>query len=205
MEQNEPLINKNNRRCAVTRLEKPQSEMVRYVADMSGNIFPDVSARAPGRGVWVSANSETLEQAIKTNAFARSLKRAAHPKPELIEQTKTALFQKSLGLLAMARRAGQLILGFDQVSEAIKKTAPAFLIEAYDASNDGRDKIIGLSKKWGDVQIIGCFCIDDLGKTLSRDNIVHAFMPKGQFAQNWALEINRLAGFVPLKPQDWIF
>jgi uncharacterized protein len=206
MDKNEPAkTNARTRRCALSREEKPLEELVRFVANDCGEIFPDVSARAPGRGVWISATKDALEQAIKVNAFARSLKRQCYPKSELVAQTSEGLRQKALGLLGLARRSGNIVSGFDKVCDELRKTAPAFIIEAYDGSDDGRDKIIGLSKKWGQVQIIGCFCRDDLGKALSRDNIIHALMPKGQFAQNWAVELNRLRGFMPLRPENWFF
>lgn len=194
---------KGFRTCAQTRVSLPQSELIRFVADEAGNIFPDVSARAPGRGVWIKANREVLESAIKNNAFARSLKRQANPKPELINQTIDALYSKALGFLGMARRAGVLITGFDKVEDAIKKSEPAFLIEANDGSADGRGKIIALSKKWKNVAIIGIFGTDDLGKAIGRDNVIHALMIKGQFAQNWTLELKRLEGFVSLMPEEW--
>lgn len=196
---------KGFRTCAQTRESLPQTELIRFVADEAGNIFPDVSARAPGRGVWIKANRETLENAIKSNAFARSLKRKASPMPKLISQTIDALYSKSLGFLGMARRAGVLITGFDKVEEAIKKSEPAFLIEANDGSADGRGKLIALSKKWRNVPIIGIFGTDDLGKAIGRDNIIHALMIKGQFAQNWTLELKRLEGFVSLMPEEWKF
>ncbi len=196
---------KGFRTCAQTRQSLPQSELIRFVADDAGNVFPDVSARAPGRGVWVKADKEILENAIKSNAFARSLKSKAHPKPELIEQTIIALKTKVLGFLGMARRAGVLITGFDKVEDEIKKSAPAFLIEASDGSEDGRGKIIALSKKWKNVPIIGIFTNQDLGNAIGRDNIIHALMIKGQFAQNWANELKRLEGFMPLCPNEWKF
>lgn len=210
MEQNEPAIlepklSKTERRCAQTRQILDISQMVRFVANDIGEIFPDVSARAPGRGVWITADKEILSAAIKSNAFAKSLKRSCHPQTELIELTIDALYQKAIGFIGLAKRAGQLVLGFDQVTDSLRKFSPAFIIEAKDGSNDGRAKILNLSHKWNNVQIIGCFTSDDLGKVLGRDNIIHALMPKGQFAQNWNLELNRLNGFVPLMPHDWNF
>lgn len=210
MENNEPAIadlklTKSERRCAQTKQVLNISQMVRFVANDIGEIFPDVSARAPGRGVWIKADKEILNNAIKANAFSKSLKRACHPKPELTEQTIDALYQKAIGFIGLAKRAGQIILGFDQVSDFVRKSPAAFIIEAKDGAKDGRDKILNLSNKWNNVQIIGCFSSDDLGKVLGRDNIIHALMPKGQFAQNWNLELNRLSGFVPLMPQEWNF
>ncbi len=203
-----PIIEKNIkgfRTCAQTRESLQQNELIRFVADESGNIFPDISARAPGRGVWVKAQAQVLEAAIKNNAFSRSLKRVAKPNSQLIDETIKALKSKILGLIGLSRRAGVLITGFDKVEDAIKKAPPAFIIEAFDGSADGRGKIIGLSKKWKDVPIIGIFSTAELEAAIGRENIIHAILVKGQFSQNFAMELRRLEGFIPISPPEWKF
>ena len=192
------------RRCALTKQTKPESELIRYVANEAGDIFVDVNAKAPGRGVWISADKEILEKAIKSNSFANSLKRKCMPNLDLIEQTKSALMQKCLDMLGFAKRAGQVFFGFDTVYESVKSKRPAFIIEANDSAKDGREKIIGLANaKWGNIPIIGCFSNQDLSQIFGRENVIHAVFAKGVFAQNWGNELSRLAGFIEITPKDW--
>lgn len=204
MDKNERALGtRQERRCALSKEVKSNHELIRFVANGDGEIFPDVSARAPGRGVWLSSDLQTLQEAIKTNAFSRSLKHAVKASDGLVENTIEQLKQKCLSMIGMAKRSGQIVLGFDNVCEHLRNKPAAFIIEAAESADDGRQKIFSLSKKWNSVQIIGCFSIDDLGSALGRDNVIHALIPKGDFAKAWAKEINRLAGFKTLAPSAW--
>ena len=193
-----------SRRCALTKEAKPDYELIRFVANECGEVFADVNAKAPGRGVWISADKASLETAIKTNAFARSLKRNCFPKPELLVQTQNALVQKCLSMLGFAKRSGEILFGFDTVLDSVKNKKPAFIIEAQDSADDGRDKILRAAyKKWGEIEIIGCFDNQSLSQVLGRENVIHAVFLKGIFAQNWGKEISRLGGFIELLPNEW--
>lgn len=195
---------RSQRRCAVTYEIKPEKELIRFVANDVGEIFPDVSARAPGRGVWVGADSETLEKAIKNNAFAKSLKRKANPSEKLVEQTRLMLEKKCLDALILAKRSGQIILGYDQVCDALEKAKPAFIIEASDGSQSGREKVFRASKRWNKLNVVGCFKREDLDNALSRDNSVHILFLEGKFAKNWQNDFNRLLGFMPAFDESWL-
>lgn len=196
---------RQTRRCALTKQTKPESELVRYVANEEGQVFVDANAKAPGRGVWISADKETLEKAIKANSFSNSLKRKCAPNLDLIEQTQSALLQKCLNMLGFAKRSGDIILGFDTIIDSIKNKPPAFIIEASDSAKDGREKIFNLARaKWGDVKIIGCFDSQNLSRIFGRDNVIHAVFAKGVFANNWQKEIERLAGFIEIIPNEWV-
>ena len=49
-----------------------------------GTVTPDVAARLPGRGAWVHASRQTIEAAVKKNAFARAFKGKASASPEFL-------------------------------------------------------------------------------------------------------------------------
>ena len=65
-ERREPL-----RKCAVTREVLPKQQLIRFVADPAGNIVPDLKAKLPGSGVWVTAQKEHVETAEKRKVFGR--------------------------------------------------------------------------------------------------------------------------------------
>ena len=52
------------RRCIVTRRELPPDDLIRFVADPSGTIVPDINRKLPGRGVWVTAERASIEAAV---------------------------------------------------------------------------------------------------------------------------------------------
>ena len=62
------------RMCALTRVEKPVAELIRFVLGPDGVLVPDTEAKAEGRGVWISLNRSLVAEAVKKKIFARSLK-----------------------------------------------------------------------------------------------------------------------------------
>src|SRR5688500_1209832 len=76
------------RLCALTREVRPIDELIRFVAAPDGAIIPDLKRRLPGRGVWVTATRSAVDQAVKRNVFARSLKREARAASDLGEQVE---------------------------------------------------------------------------------------------------------------------
>jgi len=191
------------RRCVATGEVQPESGLIRFVADAEGWVFPDPAARAPGRGVWVTASRDTVALAIKKGAFARGLKREAKAREDLMDRTIESLRQRCLKQLSIARKAGEIILGSDQVAVALRTAKPAWRIEASDGSADGRGKLDGLSRAWGGVPTAGCFTGVEMGMALGREVVIHAVLMPGRLADSWTTDIRRLAGFIPLVPDDW--
>ena len=203
---------RSQRRCAQTYEIKANDELIRFVANDVGEVFPDVSARAPGRGVWITADSEILAAAIKANAFSKSLKRRVNPAPELIEQTKSALLHHCLDMLGFAKRSDVLILGADKIADFLKDNEIAFLIEANDGSAEARSKLLSrlaFSGSKTDIdtkvlsRVVGCFSTEQLSDKLGQPNCVHVAMKRGNFAANWRKELERLRGLMPLFDSEW--
>ncbi len=199
------------RRCIATATNQPQSAMIRFVVSPDGMVIPDVAATLPGRGAWVTATSEALDLAISKKAFSRAFKKSVQTDATLTQQTHQLLFRRCLDLLGFAKRAGDLILGFDQVREEIRMDEPSCLIEALDGASDGRKKILSLAKAiFGDDEpseqpiIVGCFTSEELGMALGRERVIHAIVKEGRSARNWIIEVERLGGFRPLRPSDWM-
>src|SRR5947207_2650143 len=62
------------RLCALTREVRPVDDLIRFVVAPDGVIVADIKRRLPGRGVWVTARRTAIDEAVKRNVFARSLK-----------------------------------------------------------------------------------------------------------------------------------
>jgi hypothetical protein len=191
------------RRCVATGEVRADCDLIRFVVDPDGNLFPDVAARAPGRGVWVSANREAVQLAARKGGFSRGLKQAIRPPEGLDQLVEAALEKRVLDFLGMARRAGQVVTGFDQVDAALRKARPAWRIEASDGATDGRRKLDGLARVWGAIPVAGCLSGAQIGMAFGRDTVIHALLPPGRLADAFGVEVRRLAGFRPLVPQAW--
>ena len=206
------------RRCIVTMERRPQGEMIRFVLSPDGQVTPDLAARLPGRGAWVSANREALDLAVKKGAFNRAFKAQVKTPPDLSAQTETLLAKRILDQLGLVKRAGDLILGFEQVREAVREARPGCLIEASDGSEDQRQKVLALvkglhgpnrdeaGKPAGNPDlppVIGCFSGDELGMALGRERVIHACVKYGRIAHAWTGELARLSGFRRVWLPDW--
>jgi predicted RNA-binding protein YlxR (DUF448 family) len=82
------------RYCVVSRVQKPPEELIRFVAGPDLAVVPDLARRLPGRGVWVEATRETVAEAMRRKAFARSLKKNVSVPadlPELVERSASPI------------------------------------------------------------------------------------------------------------------
>ena len=97
---------------------RPKS-LIRFVADPSGTIFPDVARKLPGRGVWVTAERSAIEAAVKQNAFAKSLKRQVTVPPDLPEAIDALFVKRLLNSLSLANKAGLVHTGAEKVEKLL--------------------------------------------------------------------------------------
>ena len=52
------------RTCIVTRVAQAPEAMIRFVRGPDGRVVPDLRARLPGRGAWVSARRDAVATAV---------------------------------------------------------------------------------------------------------------------------------------------
>jgi predicted RNA-binding protein YlxR (DUF448 family) len=190
----------NGRRCIATMESRPAAELIRFVLSPDGEVTPDLSARLPGRGAWVGASRAAVDLAVKKGAFSRAFKAQAKAAPDLADRIDALLARRAIDLLGLAKRSGDLILGYEQVRDAVRGGRPACLVEASDGSKDGRGKLLGLARaihadQGREVPVVGCFSGDEMGMALGRGRVIHACLEQGRFAQAWMGELARLAGF----------
>lgn len=192
------------RQCAVTRERLEQVALVRFVLGPDDCVTPDVASRLPGRGVWVTANRATVEIAARKGAFARGFKASARVPDGLADQVEALLARQCIGLIGIARKAGDVVTGHDQVRDALRKARPALLLEASDGAEDGRQKVYALAKGlYGEVPVCGALSAAELGMAFGRDRVIHGFVRRGAIAKSWAAAYRRLTGFRDAPELNW--
>jgi len=190
------------RTCCLTREVKPAGELIRFVVSPDGELLPDVDARAEGRGAWVTATREAVEEAVRRKAFARSLKTDVRVPDDLAGLTRLHLEQRFLGSLGLARKAGQLVTGHAKVREALARGEAIALLTATDAAADGRQKLLGLARSLGIADTLPhleLVASSQLGLALGLDNVIHAALTRGAAAQSALARAQRLARFITPK------
>jgi predicted RNA-binding protein YlxR (DUF448 family) len=193
------------RRDLVTHQVMDESRLIRFVAAPDGSVAPDLGRKLPGRGLWVAADRASVDTAVKKNLFSRAAKAPLKPAAGLADTVETLLVRRVLDQLGLARREGVLISGFEKSAAAIRSGKAAWLIEASDGSQDGRGKLLGLARHQQPApKVCGTFSADDLSLALGLENAIHAVLLVGGRADRWTVEVERLAGFRPLLPRDWL-
>jgi len=152
----------------------------------------------------VAANRAAVEAAARKHAFARAAKTRLAAPTDLADQVEALLFKRVLAGLGLARRAGDLTLGFESVAAVIRAGKAAWIIEAADGAADGRGKLLYATK--GQVRpprLLGVFDSSELSLALRLGNVIHLAFLAGRGAERWTLDVERMSGFSPLLPQSW--
>ncbi len=186
------------RRCLVTREVLPRERLLRFVLDPEGCVRPDPDARLPGRGMWLSADRNVVNKAVARNLFARAARAPARVEVDLVEQIERLLARRALDSLGLARRAGEVAVGFEQVRLSLRAGTAAVLVAATDAAADGRRKLRGLAPQ---LPLITAFTSTELGAALGRESLMHVAVARGGLAQRLLRDVERLAGF---RPEVWL-
>lgn len=192
------------RRDIVSGQVAEEGALVRFVAGPEGLVVPDLAAKLPGRGMWVAADRLSVETAAKKGLFARSAKAKLAASPDLADQVEALLRRRLLEGLGLAKRAGELISGYEKVAAALNAGKAAWLVEAADGAADGRRKILNVARKSpSPPQVLGLFKAEELGLALGAENVIHTAFLAGRGADHWTRDVRRLAGFSPLLPESW--
>jgi hypothetical protein len=203
-----PSLEDRERRDIVSGEVMAEEALIRVVAGPDGAVVPDLARKLPGRGLWVRATREAVEQAAKKGGFSRAAKTKLVAAPDLAGQVERLLKARLLAGLGLARRAGDLILGFEKAAAAVTAGKVALLIEAADGADDGRRKMLQASRRAAVAglhapRLIGVFESEELGLALGLGNVIHLAFLAGRGADRWTQDVERLSGLCPLLPQSW--
>jgi hypothetical protein len=196
------------RRDLVSGEVMPEERLVRFVAGPDGVVVADVARKLPGRGLWVAATREAVDQAAKKGGFSRAAKAKLSAPADLSDQVENLLISRLLSGLGLARRAGDLILGFEKTARAIEQGRIAWMVEASDGAHDGRRKLHQSVRRAADSglpapRLLGVFSSEELGLALGLGNVIHVALLAGRGADRWTFDVERLSGFRPLIPLSW--
>ena len=181
------------RKCIATGEVQPRHGLIRFVVGPDGTVVPDIMEKLPGRGIWVSADRAALELAVKKKLFARAAKQPVQVPEDLVAQVETQLASRVVSLLAMARKSGDAVGGFEKVKDWLGKDEAEVLIQASDGSGRGKSK---LSTPYGG-SFIGWLTSNELGLAFGRETVIHAALGTGGLSKRVVEEAARLKGLRP--------
>jgi len=165
--------------------------MIRFVLGPDRQVVPDLAARLPGRGMWLSARADVVETARAKGAFARAARGPVTLPTDLNGLLQSGLERRVVELVGLARRAGQAVAGFAKARDWLVQGRAAGLIEAADGSEAERARLLsGVSGVW----VAWPVPASVLGGVFGREAAVHVAVAQGRLALALRDEIERLAG-----------
>ncbi|NHN84406.1 RNA-binding protein [Acetobacter musti] len=179
------------RRCAVTRERMAPAVMLRFVIGPDRNVVPDLNARLPGRGIWLSARRDVLETALTRGVFARAARRHVVIPSDLLAVVESGLLRRVVEILGLARRAGQSVSGYAKVREWIEARHAGLIVQASDGSPDECARLLSGARE---LPVVRPLVASSLGHVFGRERVVHAALRRGALASRLQQESERFAG-----------
>ena len=188
----------NERRCVATGDSKGREDLVRFVVAPDGSVVPDLAGCLPGRGLWLTPDREVLEKTRLSAAFARAAKTSVTVAPDLADRLERLLSQRCRDLLGLARRAGQAVMGYEQVRAFLRGGSKAalkgVLVAARDGAEGGREKLRHLAPQLPLVEVLDSA---EIGAAFGAGAVVHVALADGRLAREFLQAAHRLAGLRP--------
>ena len=103
--------------------------------------MPDILEKLPGRGIWVAAERSALEKAVDKGLFSRAAKKSVNVPETLVNDVESQLTRRLTDGIAMARKAGKAIAGFEKVKDWLGREEARILFQATDGSERGKSKL----------------------------------------------------------------
>lgn len=179
------------RRCLVTGQSGDTARLVRFAVGPDDVVVPDVLGRLPGRGLWVAADRGTIERAVSKRAFSRGARRQVVAPPDLADSVEALLVERLVGLIAMARKAGEAVCGYEKVKSWLLAGEAAVLLQASDGSQRGRAK---LKPPAGQGSLVTALRASELAVAFGRENVIHGALSAGGLSERVVGEAARLTG-----------
>ncbi|MCA0920315.1 RNA-binding protein [Pseudooceanicola nanhaiensis] len=178
------------RKCIATGETQPKYGLIRFVVGPDSQLVPDVLEKLPGRGLWVSADRAALDTAVKKKLFARAARQPVTVPDGLTDLVESILVRHVVELIALARKSGDAVAGYERVKDWLAKEEARVLIQASDGSGRGKSK---LSTPY-EGRYIGWLTADELGLAFGRETVIHAALGAGGLAKRVVEEAARLKG-----------
>jgi len=181
------------RTCLGCRSAFDQRELARYVLAPDDRVLVDYRQKLPGRGAYSCVSIECVTKACRQRQFDRAFKRSGvtPAAEELLAQLQAQLQSRVESLIGMARKAGQLSGGSQQVlAELDGDTTIGLVIVAGDISTGVLEKV---ARKAQFQHLQTCRLLDKerLGQLVGRAERSVLAIRRGELCDNLKHELRR--------------
>ena len=167
------------RKCILSGIVKNTEELLRFV-EFDNVLLPDFNKKLPAKGMYVTNNRLSLQKALEKKLFNKVSRHNLKIDENITDMVENLLKQQALSAINLARKSGNIVIGFEKVKEVLKKDKVDFMIEASNAGADGKEKLALFAKS---IEIFNKFSIDELDMALNRENTVHIAVLKSDVSK----------------------
>lgn len=186
-----PEAESPERTCIVTRVAHPKAELIRFVIGPNHQLVPDLAGKLPGRGIYVACSKLLVAEAIAKRLFSKAARAQVHIPDGLTATLEQLLARRVAEALSLARKAGQVVSGFEKVEAACKSGKVEALVHAEDAGEDGLKKLAFYTGP-----TFGNLPRSLLCEVLGRENAVHVAVTHGAAASFFIAQARRFTLFL---------
>jgi uncharacterized protein len=179
------------RKCIVSGEVQPKAGLIRFCLGPEGMIVPDILARLPGRGVYVSADRAMIDKAATKGLFSRALREPVKSPDKLADMVEALMLRRVIELISLTRKASGAVMGYEKVKEWLASGKAYMLIQASDGSERGKTK---LRAPEGTGRFIGFLTAQELGLAFGRERAIHAALAAGGLTSRVVEDAARLCG-----------
>lgn len=178
----------DTRKCIATGEVLEKTAMLRFVVSPDQLIVPDIKAKLPGRGAWVTSEKTLVEQALTKGMFKRAFKlKKIQPMDNMLDLIGDLLKKDVFDALSICRKSGDLQMGHLKAEESILSGRTRIYVVASDAGTDTRKKLTAkmrtiVEKKGKKCYIIDHFTSAELVKCLGHEKVIHVAIKTGPMA-----------------------
>ena len=140
--------------------------------------------------MYVAADREALDKA-RSGQFSRSARQQVSVPDGLVDEVERQLARRVVDLIALARKAGLAVCGFEKVKGWLAGGARVrVLLQASDGSERGKAKL------WTPegARYFGCLTASELGLAFGRQSVIHGALAAGGLSDRVVEEAAKLRG-----------
>ncbi|MHA6718310.1 DUF448 domain-containing protein [Sphingomonas sp. RS6] len=195
------------RTCILSRAQAPRDGLLRLVLAPDGVVWPDVRAKAPGRGAWIGVDRAGLVASREKGRLKAALSRAFRTgdvvvPDDLEDRIEQQLQRTALDRLGLEAKSGHIVIGTERIEKAARAGQLHLLLHAADAGEDGSRRLAqawrvgrdreGTSLKGLTLPIPRTI----LSLALGRENVVHAGLIDARAAKRVSEALDRWLHFI---------
>ena len=161
--------------CSVTKKMYPSENMIRFVLFPDNKYTIDLNYEFQGKEFFIFASKSTL---ARIKDFVGDIYEKEPQVENLVTRIDSIIVKRIVSLIALARKSGKVILGYDKIQRLLLRNKIELLLQAKDGSESRRS---GLALPQNQEQRVYCLSQKELGIPFRKDNVSNIGFLKSSF------------------------